>query len=204
MAVEPALNLAGLEANAMLGLDDYRKANYFRAIIRVEDMAALRFLPKGRANMAKEIERKFLVVGDDWRALAKGTRYRQGYLSTVKERTVRVRTIDEKGFLTVKGLTVGATRSEYEYEIPAVDANEMLDNLCERPIIEKMRYRISMGDVTWEVDEFLGVNEGLIVAEVELVSEDQTFPVPDWIGKEVTSDPKYYNANLIARPYSAW
>ncbi len=154
--------------------------------------------------MAKEIERKFLVAGDDWRALARGTRYRQGYLSTVKERTVRVRTIDEKGFLTVKGVTVGATRSEFEYEIPAADADEMLNDLCEKPIIEKNRYKIPLGGVTWEVDEFLGVNDGLIVAEVELQSEDQYFPKPDWIGEEVTSDPKYFNANLIARPFSTW
>ncbi len=154
--------------------------------------------------MAKEIERKFLVASEDWRALARGTRYRQGYLSTVKERTVRVRTIDNKGFLTVKGITVGATRSEYEYEIPAADAAEMLNDLCEKPIIEKNRYKIPLGGVTLEVDEFLGVNDGLIVAEVELQSEDQYFPKPDWIGEEVTSDPKYFNANLIARPYKSW
>ena len=154
--------------------------------------------------MAKEIERKFLVVGDVWRTLAKGTRYRQGYLSTVKERTVRVRTIDGKGFLTVKGPTIGATRSEYEYEIPAADANEMLDALCEKPIIEKNRYKIPVGDLTWEVDEFFGVNEGLIVAEIELMSEDQSFDKPAWVGAEVTDDPRYFNANLIARPFSAW
>jgi CYTH domain-containing protein len=144
------------------------------------------------------------VAGEDWRALARGTRYRQGYLSTVKERTVRVRTIDDKGFLTIKGITVGATRSEYEYEIPAADADEMLDDLCEQPIIEKNRYEIPLAGVTWEVDEFLGVNDGLIVAEVELQSEDQSFPKPDWIGEEVTDDPKYFNANLIARPFSTW
>ena len=154
--------------------------------------------------MAKEIERKFLVTGEEWRAMAQGTRYRQGYLSTVKERTVRVRTIDDKGFLTVKSVSVGATRSEYEYEIPAADADEMLDDLCEKPIIEKNRYKIPIGDVTWEVDEFLGVNDGLIVAEVELRSEDQSFPKPDWIGDEVTGDPRYFNANLIARPFSTW
>ena len=154
--------------------------------------------------MAKEIERKFLVTGEDWRTLAKGIRYRQGYLSTAKERTVRVRTIDGKAFLTVKGITVGATRSEYEYEIPAADANEMLDDLCEKPIIEKSRYTIPLGDVTWEVDEFFGVNHGLIIAEIEIQSEDQSFPKPAWIGEEVTSDPRYYNANLIARPFSTW
>ena len=115
-----------------------------------------------------------------------------------------MRTIDDKGFLTVKGISVGATRSEYEYDIPAADAEEMLDDLCETPIIEKNRYKIPLGDVIWEVDEFLGVNDGLIVAEVELQSEDQAFDKPDWIGEEVTYDPKYFNANLIARPFSTW
>jgi len=154
--------------------------------------------------MAKEIERKFLVTGDVWRNLAVGTAYRQGYLSTVKERTVRVRTIDDKGFLTIKGITVGATRAEYEYEIPAVDANEMLDDLCEQPIIEKKRYKVPLDGFVWEIDEFGGVNEGLLVAEVELESEDQAFPKPDWIGEEVTGDPRYFNSNLIANPYTTW
>jgi CYTH domain-containing protein len=154
--------------------------------------------------VSKEIERKFLVIGEDWRALARGTRYRQGYLSTVKERTVRVRTIDDAGFLTVKGLTVGATRVEYEYEIPAAEADEMLDTLCEQPIIEKNRYKIPFGGLTWEVDEFLGINAGLTVAEVELESEEQSFTKPDWIGEEVSDDPRYFNSNLIARPFSTW
>jgi adenylate cyclase len=154
--------------------------------------------------MAKEIERKFLIASDAWRGLAPGTTYRQGYLSTVKERTVRVRTIDDKGFLTIKGITVGATRAEYEYEIPVTDATEMLDDLCERPIIEKVRYKISFEGLIWEVDEFLGVNAGLIVAEVELTAEDQAFVKPEWTGDEVTGDPRYYNANLIANPFSTW
>ena len=154
--------------------------------------------------MPKEIERKFLVTGDGWRGKSLGKRYRQGYLSTVKERTVRVRTVDDKGFITVKGLSVGASRSEYEYEIPAGDANEMLDRLCERPLIEKTRYRIPGAGVVWEVDEFQGENRGLIVAEVELESEDQQVSLPDWIGREVTDDPRYYNANLVAHPYSRW
>ena len=154
--------------------------------------------------MAKEIERKFLVNGDDWRKLADGVAYRQGYLSTVKERTVRVRTIGDKGYLTIKGVTVGATRSEFEYPIPADDANEMLDELCEKPIIEKNRYKIPQGDVTWEVDEFFGVNDGLIVAEVELQSEEQAFDKPGWLGEEVTGDPRYFNANLIANPFTTW
>ena len=154
--------------------------------------------------MAKEIERKFLVRGDAWRKLAKGTAYRQGYLSTVKERTVRVRTIDDKGFLTVKGITTGATRVEYEYEIPVEDAGEMLDDLCEQPIIEKVRYKIPFAGLVWEVDEFGGVNKGLIVAEVELESEDQPFEKPEWIGEEIADDPRYFNSNLIAHPYSQW
>lgn len=154
--------------------------------------------------MAKEIERKFLITGNAWRALAEGTAYRQGYLSTVKERTVRVRTIDDKGFLTIKGITVGATRAEYEYEIPAADANEMLDDLCEQPIIEKNRYKVPLDGFVWEIDEFGGVNDGLLVAEIELESEDQAFTKPDWIGEEVTGDPRYFNSNLIANPYTTW
>jgi adenylate cyclase len=154
--------------------------------------------------MGKEIERKYLIKKDDWRELAKGTVYRQGYLSTVKERTVRVRTIDDNGYLTIKGITVGATRAEYEYEIPAKDANYMLDELCEKPIIEKKRYVMDHEDLTWEIDEFDGENRGLIVAEVELTAEDQKIALPDWIGEEVTGDPRYYNSNLIKHPYSKW
>ncbi len=154
--------------------------------------------------MAKEIERKFLLTGDGWRQLAKGTIYRQGYLSTVKERTVRVRTIDDKGFLTIKGITVGATRVEYEYEIPTADANEMLDDLCEKPIIEKKRYKVALDGFIWEIDEFGGVNQGLIVAEIELESEDQAFNKPDWVGDEVSGDPRYFNSNLIAHPFTTW
>jgi len=154
--------------------------------------------------MAKEIERKFLVSGSAWRTLAPGTVYRQGYLSTVKERTVRVRTVGAKGFLTVKGLSSGAVRSEFEYEIPRADADEMLESLCERPIIEKTRYRIPFGGLVWEVDEFAGVNAGLIVAEVELADEAQSVVKPGWVATEVTGDPRYFNANLIARPYSTW
>jgi adenylate cyclase len=153
--------------------------------------------------LGKEIERKFLVRGEEWRALAVGVRYRQGYLSTVKERTVRVRTVGERGYLTVKGITVGATRKEFEYEIPAADAAALLE-LCEQPLVEKVRYRIPAGGLTWEVDEFEGVNRGLIVAECELASEDQRIELPPWIGAEVTGDPRYFNSNLIAHPFTAW
>jgi len=152
-----------------------------------------------------EIERKFLVKGNAWRSLASGKRYRQGYLSTVKERTVRVRTAGDKGFVTIKGITTRATRSEYEYEIPLADANEILDRLCERPLIEKVRYRIPAGSgLFWEVDEFFADNAGLVTAEVELKDETQRFAVPDWIGQEVTGDPRYFNSNLIAHPFSRW
>lgn len=154
--------------------------------------------------MGKEIERKYLVKSSEWKNLAKGTSYRQGYLSTVKERTVRVRTIDDKCFLTIKGITVGASRAEYEYEIPAADANAMLSNLCEKPLIEKNRYKIAHAGLTWEVDEFFGDNDGLIVAEVELTSEDQKIELPAWVGAEVTSDPRYFNSNLTKNPYKNW
>ena len=153
--------------------------------------------------MAEEIERKFLVEGDEWRALGVGEVFRQGYLSTVKERTVRIRAVGEHAWITIKGLTVGATRSEFEYPIPLPDAEEMLA-LCEQPIIEKTRHVVDFGGLRWEVDEFRGVNRGLIVAEVELDHPDQPIELPDWIGAEVTDDPRYYNANLIAHPYSVW
>jgi len=154
--------------------------------------------------VAKEIERKYLVVGDAWRSLAVGTVFRQGYLSTVKERTVRVRVAGDRGYLTIKGITVGAVRSEFEYEIPRADADQMLDELCEQPLIEKTRHEIEAGDLTWEIDEFAGVNEGLIVAEVELEDEAQEIALPDWSGAEVTNDPRYFNSNLIAHPFSEW
>jgi CYTH domain-containing protein len=154
--------------------------------------------------MGKEIERKFLVKDSSWRAQDAGKRYRQGYLSTVKERTVRVRSVGDKAYLTIKGITVGASRPEYEYEIPVADANEMLDQLCERPLIEKTRYRIQHDGLVWEIDEFEGENRGLITAEVELKDEHQSVAVPAWVGEEVTGDPRYFNANLVATPFSKW
>lgn len=154
--------------------------------------------------MAKEIERKFLVKGDAWRKLAEGVSYRQGYLNSQKERTVRIRTVGEKAYLTVKGPTRGVTRTEFEYEIPYDDCLAMLDELAEKPIIEKKRYRIPAGSYVWEVDEFFGVNEGLILAEIELPSEDAVFEKPDWIGEGVSGDPRYFNSSLVANPYSVW
>ena len=154
--------------------------------------------------MGTEIERKFLVKDNSWRDLARGVKYRQGYLNSAKERTVRVRTIDDRGYLTIKGITSGASRAEYEYEIPVAEADALLNDLCEKPLIEKSRYKIDFKGFVWEVDEFFGENQGLIVAEVELESENQTFEKPVWIGEEVTGDPKYFNSNLINNPYLKW
>ena len=154
--------------------------------------------------MAQEIERKFLIKSDAWRSNAIGRFYRQGYLSTAKERTVRIRTIKNQGYITVKGIAKGAARAEYEYEIPVKDANEMLDTLCEQPIIEKMRYEIEHNELIWQVDEFEGVNKGLILVEVELSDENQKIVLPDWVGAEVTGDPNYFNSNLTRNPYLGW
>lgn len=153
--------------------------------------------------MALEIERKFLLKEGPWRN-EKGTMYRQGYLNSAKERTVRVRIMEDHGYLTVKGISRGAVRVEYEYAIPGAEAEAMLDDLCEKPLIEKMRYKIEFKGLVWEADEFFGENLGLLVAEVELESEDQSFVKPEWVGEEVTGDPKYFNANLIHHPYSKW
>ena len=155
--------------------------------------------------MGTEIERKFLLANDDWRSLGgAGTVYRQGYLSTDPDRNVRVRLIDATGYLTVKGRTAGITRLEFEYEIPFDDASRLLDELCHRPLIEKTRYRIGLEGLTWEIDEFAGDNQGLIVAEVELESENQELPLPRWIGREVSDDPRYFNAALVERPFTTW
>lgn len=154
--------------------------------------------------MAVEIERKFLVVDDRWRKNAMGTLFRQGYLSAEPERTVRVRVEGDIGKLTIKGKTEGIRRSEYEYQIPLQDADELLDTLCLRPLIEKTRYRIEHAGLIWEIDEFYGANEGLILAEVELESEAVDFSLPAWAGQEVSDNPRYYNANLVKDPFSEW
>ncbi|MDO4794791.1 MAG: CYTH domain-containing protein [Brachymonas sp.] len=154
--------------------------------------------------MSKEIERKFLVKGRAWKDQAEGVLYRQGYLNSAKERVVRVRTIAEKAFITIKGITSGVSRLEFEYEIPFADAKHMLDELVEKPIIEKRRYKIEQDGLLWEIDEFLGDNEGLVVAEVELKDEHQALNLPSWIGEEVSSDPRYFNNNLVAHPYTRW
>ncbi|MBW1907265.1 MAG: CYTH domain-containing protein [Deltaproteobacteria bacterium] len=154
--------------------------------------------------MAEEIERKFLVSGEAWRETAEGTRYRQGFLSTEPERTVRVRVAGPRGSITVKGKNVGARRAEFEYEIPVADAERMLDTLCQRPLIEKIRYTLAVGPHTWEIDVFEGSNAGLVVAEIELSREDEAFERPEWVGDDVTDDPRYFNSNLVANPYGTW
>jgi adenylate cyclase len=154
--------------------------------------------------MGVEIERKFLLAGDAWRALGEPVLMRQGYLSLDPDRTVRVRIEGGAGTLTIKGRSQGATRGEWEYPIPLADAADLLDRLCQQPLIEKYRRRISHAGNTWEVDEFLGANAGLVVAEIELASEDQAFDKPDWIGAEVTDDRRYFNSSLIKLPFSAW
>lgn len=154
--------------------------------------------------MPTEIERKFLVKSEEWRTLGTGTIYRQGYIATKKGTTVRVRLAGNQGYITIKGASKGISRSEYEYSIPAEDAQEMLDNLCEPPLIEKTRYKIEIAGLIWEIDEFAGKNQGLIVAEVELTDANQTIEIPDWIGQEVSDDARYYNANLAQHPYSEW
>ena len=154
--------------------------------------------------MAKEIERKFLVQGDAWRTLAEGCYYCQGYIPTQGKQTVRARIIDDRGYLTLKGPAQGISRPEFEYEIPKADAQAILTELCQQPLIEKHRYKVPMGAVVWEVDEFLGENQGLVVAEVELSHVDQKIERPPWIGTEVTGDPRYYNANLVKYPFKDW
>jgi adenylate cyclase len=154
--------------------------------------------------MPQEIERKFLVKSYSFRKEGQLVYIHQGFLSTDKERIVRVRVAGDKAFLTIKGLVRGIGRAEYEYEIPAEDARYMLENLCIRPTIEKNRYKIPMEGFTWEVDEFLGDNDGLVIAEIELEHEAQEFPKPAWLGEEVTGEAKYYNANLVKHPYKEW
>ncbi len=154
--------------------------------------------------MGVEIERKFLLVGDAWRTLGEPVLLRQGYLSSNPDRTVRVRIEGGQGSMTIKGRSVGATRAEWEYPIPLLDATELLDRLCEQPLIEKFRRRIALGGHIWEVDEFLGANQGLVVAEIELASENQAFDKPDWVGAEVTDDRRYFNSSLIRHPFSNW
>lgn len=155
--------------------------------------------------MGQEIERKFLVNSARWQQAEKpaGEHYRQGYLLLDPDKTIRVRLTPTKGFLTIKGKSTGATRAEFEYEIPMEEAGALLDQFAIAEL-SKIRYTLTYKDKVWEIDEFLGDNAGLIVAEIELESEDESFERPDWITEEVTTDARYYNANLTTMPYNKW
>ena len=154
--------------------------------------------------MPHEIERKFRVISDAWRAGARPVLYRQGYLHNEPGHVVRVRVVEQTAFLTVKGRNDGITRLEFEYPIPLADANHMLDAFCSGEILEKYRYQLDYGDLTWEVDEFLGRNHGLVVAELELPDASTPFARPAWLGEEVSDDPRFYNNNLLTHPFSQW
>lgn len=153
--------------------------------------------------MGIEIERKYLVEGEPWRAWGEGVPYRQGYLSRGAHSTTRVRLAGEVGQLTIKGKTEGISRLEFEYEIPAADAEELIA-LCEGGVILKRRWRVPVGAHVWEVDVFEGENAGLVVAEIELGSPDEPFERPEWVGEEVSHDPRYSNGALSRHPWSAW
>lgn len=154
--------------------------------------------------MNQEIERKFLVRSNEYQSLAEPVYVRQGYLCREPERVVRVRIHGDQGFLTIKGANQGITRAEFEYLIPRHEAVRMLDGLCLKPDIEKFRYRIPFEGHVWEVDEFRGDNEGLVIAEIELPDEGTMFAKPEWVGEEVSGDARYYNSNLISRPFKTW
>ncbi len=154
--------------------------------------------------MAIEIERKFLVMRDRWHPTDSGVLYRQGYIASGQGKTVRVRIAGASGFLTLKGPTTGLSRAEFEYEIPLADAAQLLETLCDRPLIEKVRHKVEHAGWVWEVDDFLGDNEGLLMAEVELSDAQQAVPLPDWVGEEVSHDPRYFNSSLAKHPFRAW
>jgi len=155
--------------------------------------------------MGVEIERKFLVHKDKWNLVSKPKKdfYRQGYLFSDSNKTIRVRQTNDKGYITIKGASIGLTRPEFEYEIPREDAEQLLNKFCEFELI-KVRYKIVYKNKVWEVDEFLGDNLGLIVAEIELKNENEQFEMPDWIANEVTDDNRYYNSCLAKTPYCNW
>ncbi|MEQ1531236.1 MAG: CYTH domain-containing protein [Methylococcales bacterium] len=155
--------------------------------------------------MAIEIEHKFLLANDDWRQqVSRSVQYKQGYLSSLATTSIRVRISDEHAWLNIKSATVGTHRHEYEYEIPLQDAGEIINHLCRKPVIEKTRHFVSFAGKLWEIDEFAGDNQGLIVAEIELNAIGEDFAKPSWLGQEVTQDLRYYNNNLAQHPYKEW
>lgn len=155
--------------------------------------------------MPKEIERKYLISNDNWKTHADaGTHMVQGYMGSNEKSSIRIRIDGESANLNIKSKTIGIQRSEFDYAIPLDDAKELLDELCDRPLIEKTRYHVKHEGHLWEIDVFAGDNEGLIVAEIELTSPEETFSMPDWVGKEVSDDPRYYNICLVTHPYKDW
>lgn len=155
--------------------------------------------------MAIEIERKFLLANDNWRPLvSRSINYRQGYLNSDQHSSVRVRVGDDTAKINIKSATIGAQRQEYEYDIPAEDAHELLNTLCHKPLVEKIRHLVVIKQHTWEIDEFAGENQGLIVAEIELSQVNEAFEKLEWLGKEVTEDIRYYNNQLAKFPYTRW
>ncbi len=155
--------------------------------------------------MGIEIEKKFLLCNDDWRAEADaGTAFRQGYLVGSDKASVRVRIEGDNANINIKSATLGITRQEFEYPIPLEDAQNLLENLCEKPLIEKTRYHVRHTGHVWEIDVFEGENAGLVVAEIELDDEDEAFARPDWLGEEVSGDPRYYNVSLVKHPFCDW
>lgn len=157
------------------------------------------------AKVAVEIERKFLLKNDAWRdQVSSSNTIRQGYLAPLGTSSVRIRIEGDKANINIKSATIGISRLEYEYEIPMHDAIEMLDKLCPLPQVHKTRHHVPIIDHVWEIDEFYDDNEGLIVAEIELKSEDESFVKPDWLAEEVSDDARYYNVNLIKHPFKSW
>ena len=155
--------------------------------------------------MSTEIERKFLVKNSQWKeSVISESRMKQGYLANQRNASIRIRIAKGKARLTVKGATTGISRPEFEYEVPLQDAETMLDQVAEKPLIEKTRYRVQSGTHVWDLDVFSGENAGLIIAEVELESEEEKFEIPSWTGDEVSSDPRYYNASLVKHPFKRW
>jgi len=155
--------------------------------------------------MALEIEHKFLLANEAWRKEIKhSVHYKQGYLSSNPLSSIRVRISDTQAWLNIKSATIGSHRQEFEYEIPLADANTILDDLCHKPLIEKIRHHVQRNQHLWEIDEFMGDNAGLIVAEIELSEIGEAFDQPDWLGQEVTEDVRYYNNNLSRQPFKDW
>ena len=155
--------------------------------------------------MPIEIERKFLLANNDWKEhVNRSLRIRQGYMGEIDKASVRIRVQGDKANINIKSATLSMRRMEYEYEIPLIEAEEMLDQLCKQPQVDKTRFIVEQGKFKWEIDEFYGDNEGLLVAEIELDDENEAFDKPQWLGEEVTEDPRYYNVNLIKHPFKNW